>query len=286
MLYSRIFPRYRLWLFACIVIILSCPVPSSSAILGPINHKCNVGWMTLRRDGGRIMDQFYTGTLLMVMNDIRIKDISVLDTRPHEYFRLVSPSLHHCFQWDGNKACLSGRPWTHDCRSSLIGRGKNDLLFFVCRESFDFYPVTHINTRGKTNVFPRYPENVFSNCVIPNMRAMTESFPKYKGTQLSFSGFFRASNQVSCSSPEISGEDGKGSSDNGKPNGGVRQPPFLRHLFTAIICFMIGLFLAFWSGNSFDSKRGRLLRVTLIVISYLITFFGFFFYMLTAFEWT
>jgi|GEM_PF-1629064 len=273
-------------LFVCLILSLPNFCQSASAILMPIDSKCDIRRMPLWGDGRRIMYEFYAGTLLMVVNDIRVKNISVFDTRPHQYSCFIPPFLHHCFQWDRNKSCLSGRPWPHDCRSSLIGRGKDDLLFFIYGEGFNFYPVTNINTRGKANVFPRYPENIFSNCAIPTVNALIESFSKYEGAQLSLCSFFRASNQVSCSSPEISGEDGKGSSDNGKPNGGVRQPPFLRRLFTAIICFMIGLFLACWSGNSLDSKRGSLLRVTLIVISYLITFSGFFFYMLTAFEWT
>jgi hypothetical protein len=112
-------------LFVCLILSSSYFCESASTILMSIGSKCNVGRMTWRRDERRIMNEVDSGTLLMMMDDLGIKNISIFHTRLYKDNYFIPPSLHHSFQWNSNKATLSSCVWPHDYRISFC-RSKDE----------------------------------------------------------------------------------------------------------------------------------------------------------------
>jgi hypothetical protein len=223
------------------------------------------------------MDQFHRGALLVVVNNISVKDISVFDARPYKDLCFISPLAYHVFQWESEKGCFGFRSWTHNRGDSIARRYKGDFLGVIYWANLELYPATDINSRRKTDILPPDPKNVFPNFVVPNIGHAVESFSEYKSTQVSFSHFFGAFDHFPSSKPEVRRKDCENSSNDSEPNSSIQRPPFVRRLLTALICLIIGLILVFWSGKSFYDKR-KLFRASLIGIGLLITFAAFFLY--------
>lgn len=74
--------------------------------------------------------------------------------------------------------------------------------------------------------------------------------------------------------PEIAREECKKSSGDGEPESRVHEPPPVRSLLVAVICFTVGLSFLFWSGKYLYDER-NLLSAVLFVCGVLITFAGF-----------
>lgn len=111
-------------LFVCLILSLTNFCQSASAILRPMDSELNIRGMPLWRDGRWIMNKINAGTLFVVANNSRVKNISIFDTRPDQDYDFFFPAFHHGFQRNSKITCLCGCPWPHNCGTPFSRSGK------------------------------------------------------------------------------------------------------------------------------------------------------------------